>query len=60
MLTGRELDVARLVAEGLTNGEIGARLYLSEGTVRNYLSRAFAKLGVTRRAEVVRLLTAGS
>ena len=57
VLTGRELDVARLVAEGLTNREIGARLYLSEGTVRNYLSRAFAKLGVTRRAEIVRLLT---
>jgi DNA-binding NarL/FixJ family response regulator len=48
--------VVMLAAEGLSNREIGARLYLAEGTVRNYLSTAFAKLGVTRRAELGRLV----
>lgn len=57
-LTARELDVARLVAEGLTNREIGARLYLSTGTVRNYVSTTFAKLAITRRVELVRIFTA--
>lgn len=56
-LTRRELEVVRLVAEGFTNREIGNRLYLSEGTVRNYLSRAFDKVGVARRADIVRLVT---
>jgi len=55
-LTPRERDVVLLAAEGLSNREIGARLYLSEGTVRNYLSTAYAKLGVTRRAELARRL----
>jgi DNA-binding CsgD family transcriptional regulator/tetratricopeptide (TPR) repeat protein len=55
-LTPREIEVVRLAAEGLTNRQIGARLYLSEGTVRNYLSTAFAKLGVSRRAAVAHLL----
>jgi ATP/maltotriose-dependent transcriptional regulator MalT len=55
-LTPRELEVVHLVAEGCTNREIGNRLYLSEGTVRNYLSRAFDKLGAARRADIVRLV----
>lgn len=55
-LSRRELEVVRLVAQGLTNREIGDAMYLSEGTVRNYLSRCFDKLGVTRRADVVRLV----
>jgi DNA-binding NarL/FixJ family response regulator len=53
-LTPREREVVLLAAEGLSNREIGARLYLSDGTVRNYLSTAFGKLGVTRRAELGR------
>jgi DNA-binding CsgD family transcriptional regulator len=57
-LTARERDVVLLAAEGLSNRDIGARLYLAEGTVRNYLSTAFAKLGVSRRAELGRLVTA--
>lgn len=56
LLTPRERDVALLAAEGLSNREIGARLYLAEGTVRNYLSIAFEKLGVARRAELARLV----
>jgi DNA-binding CsgD family transcriptional regulator len=55
-LTSRERDVVLLAAEGLSNREIGARLYLSDGTVRNYLSTAFTKLGVSRRAELARLV----
>jgi DNA-binding NarL/FixJ family response regulator len=57
-LTARERDVVLLAAEGLSNREIGARLHLAEGTVRNYLSTAFAKLGVSRRAELGRLVAA--
>jgi DNA-binding CsgD family transcriptional regulator len=57
-LTARERDVVLLAAEGLSNRAIGARLYLAEGTVRNYLSTAFAKLGVSRRAELGRLVAA--
>ena len=59
-LTSREREVALLAAEGLSNREIGARLYLAEGTVRNYLSIAFEKLGVARRAELARLVAAGT
>ncbi len=55
-LTPRELEITRLVAEGRTNKEIGAALYLSEKTVRNVLSPVFAKLNVTRRSEVAALL----
>jgi RNA polymerase sigma factor (sigma-70 family) len=55
-LTEREREVVLLAAEGLSNREIGARLYLSEGTVRNYLSTAFGKLGVARRAQLAPLV----
>ena len=55
-LTPRERDVVLLVADGLSNREVGGRLYLAEGTVRNYLSTAFDKLGVSRRAELARLI----
>ncbi len=51
-LTPRERDVVRLAAQGLTNKAIASSLYLSRATVRNYLSTAFAKLGVSRRAQL--------
>jgi DNA-binding CsgD family transcriptional regulator len=57
-LTPRERDVVLLVAEGLSNREVGGRLYLAEGTVRNYLSTAFDKLGISRRVELARLIAA--
>ncbi|OJY53039.1 response regulator transcription factor [Pseudonocardia sp. 73-21] len=50
-LTDRERDVLRLAADGLPNGEIATRLFLAEGTVRNYLSTAITKLGVRNRIE---------
>ena len=53
LLSARELDVVRCVAEGLTNREIAGRLKLTEHTVKNYLFRIFDKLGVSSRVEVV-------
>jgi DNA-binding NarL/FixJ family response regulator len=52
-LSEREREVLRLLARGLPNGEIAARLFLSEGTVRNYVSAIFAKLGVADRAQAM-------
>jgi DNA-binding NarL/FixJ family response regulator len=53
VLSARELDVVRCVAEGLSNREIAQRLTLREHTVKNYLFRIFDKLGVSSRVEVV-------
>lgn len=53
-LTGRERDVLVAARPGATVSEIAARLFLSEGTVRNYLSAAIAKTGTRNRAEAVR------
>jgi DNA-binding NarL/FixJ family response regulator len=53
MLSKREQDVVRCVAEGLSNREIATRLKLTEHTVKNYLFRIFDKLGVSSRVEVV-------
>jgi two-component system, NarL family, response regulator DevR len=50
-LTSQELAVLALVAQGLTNRQIAVKLYLGEGTVRNYVSSVLAKLGVSNRAE---------
>ncbi len=52
-LTGRELDVLRLVAAGMTTGEIGPRLGISPKTVENHKQRLFAKLGVQNQAHAV-------
>jgi DNA-binding CsgD family transcriptional regulator/tetratricopeptide (TPR) repeat protein len=51
-LTPREMEIARLVTQGLTNQKIAAELYLSVRTVETHLSRVFAKLGVSSRAGV--------
>lgn len=50
-LSEREREVLALVARGLTNKEIGARLFLSDHTVRNHVSRILQKLGLSRRSE---------
>jgi len=53
LLTARERDVVRLVAEGMRNQEIALKLNLSEHTVRNYMLRIFDKLGISSRVELV-------
>jgi DNA-binding NarL/FixJ family response regulator len=52
-LSEREQEILTLLAEGLSNAEISQRLWLSEGTVRNYTSTLFAKLGVSDRTQAV-------
>jgi two-component system response regulator DesR len=54
-LTDRERDVLAASADGATIGDVAAELYLSEGTVRNYLSTAIKKLGARNRVEAARL-----
>jgi DNA-binding NarL/FixJ family response regulator len=53
LLSGQELSILELVAEGLTNREIGARMHLSHYTVKDYLTRIMRKLGARSRAETV-------
>jgi DNA-binding NarL/FixJ family response regulator len=53
LLSPREQDVVRWLAEGHTNSEIAGKLHISENTVKNYLFRIFDKLGVSSRVEVV-------
>lgn len=52
-LTAREVEVLRLVADGLTNRDIGSALHISENTVKNHLRRVHEKLGVRSRTEAV-------
>ncbi|MCX5435341.1 response regulator transcription factor [Streptomyces sp. NBC_00063] len=56
-LSPRERDILALIGDGLTNREIGKRLYLSEKTVKNHISRLLAKLGVHRRVQAAVLAT---
>ncbi|WP_344050319.1 helix-turn-helix transcriptional regulator [Planotetraspora silvatica] len=57
-LTAQELQIAQLVADGLTNRDIGQRLFVSPRTVSTHLSRIFPKLGITTRGELSRLMAA--
>ncbi|WP_416981894.1 response regulator [Streptomyces sp. T028] len=50
-LSPREREILTLIGDGLTNREIGKRLYLSEKTVKNHISRLLSKLGVQRRVQ---------
>jgi DNA-binding NarL/FixJ family response regulator len=51
VLTDQERTILELIAEGLTNRQIGERMFLAEKTVKNYVSNMFAKLGMSRRTE---------
>ena len=51
-LTPMEIEVAKLVGQGLSNPEIGERLFISKRTVQTHLSRAFGKLGLSKRSEL--------
>ena len=52
-ITQREHEILALIAEGLSNREIGARLFVSENTVKTHSSRLFEKMSVSRRTQAV-------
>jgi ATP/maltotriose-dependent transcriptional regulator MalT len=54
-ITPRELEILGLIAGGLSNREIAARLFVSENTVKTHSSRVFDKLGAKRRTQAVQL-----
>lgn len=58
VLTCRELEVLRLIAEALSNSQIAARLYISEATVKRHATNIFAKLGAVSRVDAIRKATA--
>lgn len=55
-LTKREADVARLAAQGLRNREIAQQLYITEATVKGYISSIFQKLQIDRRSQIMEML----
>lgn len=57
-LTPTELDVVRLVSQGLNNPEIGTRLLMSRGTVKTHLAHVCAKLGIANRTELATVAAA--
>jgi DNA-binding NarL/FixJ family response regulator len=56
-LTAQERKILELIGEGLTNRQIGQRMYLAEKTVKNYVSALFAKLGMQRRTQAAAFAT---
>ena len=54
-ITPRELEILELIAQGLSNREIAAKLFVSENTVKTHSSRVFDKLGAKRRTQAVQL-----
>jgi DNA-binding NarL/FixJ family response regulator len=57
-LTPQELQIAQMAADGLTNREIGEKLYLSHRTIGSHLYRIFPKLDITSRAQLAARLDA--
>lgn len=51
-LTSRELETAKLVAEGLSNREIAAKLFITEGTVKNHITNILSKLNLNHRTQI--------
>lgn len=56
-LTDRELEIGKLISNGMTNRQIANTLYLSEGTVKNYISEIYKKLGTNNRTKVGIMVT---
>jgi DNA-binding CsgD family transcriptional regulator len=56
VLTAQEAQIARLARDGLSNPEVGARLFLSPRTVQYHLGNVFAKLGITSRSQLIHAL----
>jgi len=56
-LTAQERTLLDLIGEGLTNRQIAERMFLAEKTVKNYVSRLLAKLGMQRRTQAAVLVT---
>lgn len=54
-ITPRELEILQLIAAGLSNREIAARLFVSENTVKTHCSRLFDKLGAKRRTQAIQI-----
>ena len=54
-ITPRELEILGLIAQGLSNREIAARIFVSENTVKTHSSRIFDKLGARRRTQAVQI-----
>ena len=52
LFTDREIEVIKLIAEGYSNKEIGGRLFLSEGTIKNYISSILSKLNLKQRTQI--------
>lgn len=59
-LTAQEMQVAQLARDGLSNSEIGARLFISARTVQYHLSKVFTRLGITSRSQLDQVLLTGS
>jgi non-specific serine/threonine protein kinase len=56
-LTGRQLEIARLIADDLSNRQIAARLFLSERTVETHITNMLNKLGLNSRVQISRWIT---
>ena len=54
-LTEREVEVLALLGQGMSNADVGAKLHMSEATVKTYVSRLLAKLGLTNRVQAALL-----
>ena len=54
-ITPRELEILQLIAQGMSNREIAAKLFVSENTVKTHSSRVFDKIGAKRRTQAVQL-----